>query len=51
MKDDSGSYAVLTEQGSSASQLTTAKIMVGELWFLTTGPMVGIPMIFAELPE
>ena len=27
MKDDSGSYAVFTEQGSSASQLTAAKIM------------------------
>ena len=26
-KDDSGSYAVFTEQGSSASQMTTAKIM------------------------
>ena len=27
MKDDSGSYAVLTEQGSSASQMTAAKVM------------------------
>ena len=27
MKDDSGSYAVLAEQGSSASQMTTAKVM------------------------
>ena len=27
MKDDSGSYAVFTEQGSSASQMTAAKIM------------------------
>ena len=27
VKDDSGSYAVFTEQGSSASQLTAAKIM------------------------
>ena len=27
MKDDSGSHAVLTEQGSSASQMTAAKIM------------------------
>ena len=27
MKDDSGSYAVFTEQGSSASQMTPAKIM------------------------
>ena len=27
MKDDSGSYAVFTEQGSSASQVTAAKIM------------------------
>ena len=26
-KDDSGSYAVLTEQGSSASQMTAAKVM------------------------
>ena len=26
VKDDSGSYAVLTEQGSSASQMTAAKI-------------------------
>ena len=25
MKDDSGSYAVFTEQGSSASQMTAAK--------------------------
>ena len=27
MKDDSGSYAVFTEQGSSASQMTAAKII------------------------
>ena len=27
MKDDSGSYAVFTEQGSSASQRTAAKVM------------------------
>ena len=27
VKDNSGSYAVLTEQGSSASQMTVAKIM------------------------
>ena len=27
VKDDSGSYAVFTEQGSSASQMTGAKIM------------------------
>ena len=29
VKDDSGSYAVLTEQGSSASQMTAAKVMDG----------------------
>ena len=27
VNDDSGSYAVFTEQGSSASQMTAAKIM------------------------
>ena len=27
MKDDSGSYAVFTEQGSSASQKTAAKVL------------------------
>ena len=27
VKDDSGSYVVFTEQGSSASQMTAAKIM------------------------
>ena len=27
MEDDSGSYAVFTEQGSSASQMTAAKVM------------------------
>ena len=27
MKDDSGSYAVFTVQGSSASQMTAAKVM------------------------
>ena len=27
VKDDSGSYAIFTEQGSSASQMTPAKIM------------------------
>ena len=27
MKDDSGSYAVFTEKGSSASQMTAAKVM------------------------
>ena len=27
MRDDSGTYAVFTEQGSSASQMTAAKIM------------------------
>ena len=26
-KDDSGSFAVFTEQGSSASQMTAAKVM------------------------
>ena len=27
VKDDSGSYAVITEQGSSASRMTAAKVM------------------------
>ena len=27
VKDDSGSYAVFTQQGSSASQMTAAKVM------------------------
>ena len=27
LKDDSGFYAVFTEQGSSASQMTAAKVM------------------------
>ena len=27
MKDDSGSYAVFTEQGSAASQMTAARVM------------------------
>ena len=27
VKDDTGSYAVFTEQGSSASQMTAAKVM------------------------
>ena len=27
VKDDSGSYAVFTEQGSSASQMTAAKLL------------------------
>ena len=27
MKDDSGAYAVFTEQGSSASQMTAANVM------------------------
>ena len=27
MKDDSGSYAMFTEQGSSASQMTAAKVL------------------------
>ena len=27
MKDDSGAHAVFTEQGSSASQMTAAKVM------------------------
>ena len=27
MKDDSGAYAVFAEQGSSASQMTAAKVM------------------------
>ena len=27
VKDDSGSYAVFTEQGSSASQMTAAKVL------------------------
>ena len=27
MKDDSGSYAVFTEQGSSASQMTATQVM------------------------
>ena len=28
VKDDSGSYAVVTEQGASASQMTAAKFMI-----------------------
>ena len=31
VKDDSGSYAVFTEQGSSASQMTAARIMEREV--------------------
>ena len=27
MQDDSGSYAIFTEQGSSASQMTAAKVL------------------------
>ena len=27
VKDDSGAYAVFTEQGSSASQMTAAKVI------------------------
>ena len=30
MTDNSGSYAVFTEQGSSASQMTAATIMDGQ---------------------
>ena len=30
VKDDSGSHAVFTEQGSSASQMTAAKVMDGQ---------------------
>ena len=30
VEDDSGSYAVFTEQGSSASQMTAAKVMDGQ---------------------
>ena len=26
-------------------------VLFGELWFLTTGPVAGMPMILAELPE
>ena len=32
VKDDSGSYAVFTEQGSSSSQMTTAKLMDITSW-------------------
>ena len=35
VKDDSGSYAVFTEQGSSASQMTAAKVM--DVFIKTTG--------------
>ena len=31
MKDDSGAHAVFTEQGSSASEMTAAKIMEATL--------------------
>ena len=37
VKDDSGSYAVFTEQGSSASQMTAAKIMDKIQSFLLKG--------------
>ena len=43
VKDDSGSYVVFTEQGSSASQMTAAKIMNGcyyqitRLWGTSSG--------------
>ena len=30
VKDDSGAYAVFTEQGSSASQMTAAKVIAGQ---------------------
>ena len=33
VKDDSGAYAVFTEQGSSASQMTAAKV----IWMLLQG--------------
>ena len=38
VKDDSGSYAVFTEQGSSASQMTAAKNMdiISRSWFRWT---------------
>ena len=39
VKDDSGSYAVFTEQGSSASQMTAAKVMDvigGTTWLYRT---------------
>ena len=32
VKDDSGSHAVFTEQGSSASQMTAAKVMDVKAW-------------------
>ena len=35
VKDDSGSYAVFTGQGSPASQMTAAKVM--DMYFKTTG--------------
>ena len=47
VKDDAGSYAVFTEQGSSASQMTAAKIMekyiqIAGLRWTSSGRSVGV---------
>ena len=42
VKDDSGSYAVFTEQGSSASQMTAARVM--EFVFKTTSAYTQVKM-------
>ena len=51
VKDNSGSYAVFTEQGSSASQMTTAKIMFFYLqiaWLRWTSSRRGISLYPSE---
>ena len=41
-----------TTTGTQLEKLQSMLLpLLGEMWFLTTGPMVGIPIIFTELPE
>ena len=50
MKDDSGSYAAFTEQGSSASQMTAAKVMDDAVSAYTQVRMEDAPR-FLRIPK
>ena len=48
VKDNSGSYAVFTEQGSFSSQITAAKIMVQIAWLRWTSSRRSISLYPSE---
>ena len=42
---------LVDKPGTTDGTLFDFLAIFGEMWFLTAGPMVGLPMIIAEFPE